>query len=111
MGGKTLAKTVLISAIAAAAGYLINTRAGITAGIISTFMTAWIIFQFRSVQNAWENLGNFQNPVLFSINSFFAAYIYFSWNQTPQKFYLSFAAFLLGGAFSLLICKYWNIGG
>jgi fructose-specific phosphotransferase system IIC component len=111
MAGKTLVKTVLISAISAGIGYLIYTRAGLTAGIVSTFMASWILFQFRSVQNAWENLGNFQNPVLFSINSFFAAYIYLSWNQTPQKFYLSFAAFLLGGALSLLIYKYWNIGG
>jgi hypothetical protein len=111
MSQKILVKTLVISAISAGIGYIVHLESGLTAGALSTFMAAWIIFQFRSLESAWANLGNFQNPVLFSINSFFAAYIYLSWEGMSQKLYLSFAAFLLGGVLSLLITKYWNIGG
>jgi uncharacterized membrane protein YczE len=112
MDDKIVFRTLLISSISAGIGYLNYTKSGLTAGLITTFMAGWILFQFRSVKNTWENLGNFQNPILFGINCFFAAFIYSSWRQVPtgKALQLSAGVFLLGGALSLLIYKYWNIG-
>ena len=111
MADKILVKTLFISLISAAAGYLNYLKADLTAGLLTTFMTGWILFQFRSYKAAWENLGNFGNPILFSINTAFAAYIYVSWRQVSEgAIYFSIGAFLLGGALSLLISKYWNMG-
>lgn len=103
-------RTVTVSVLSAVLGYLTYTRTGLIPGALTVFMSAWLLFQFRSLEKAWRSLGNFQNPLLFGINSFFAAYIYLSFNQVTgtEAFNLSFAAFLLGGAASLLITKYWN---
>jgi uncharacterized membrane protein YczE len=112
MDDKILFRTLLISGLSAGVGYLIYTSAGTTSGLITTFMAAWILFQFRSVEKTWSSLGNFQNPILFGINTAFAAFIYASWQAMPgeKALQLSIGFFLIGGAISTLIYKYWNMG-
>jgi hypothetical protein len=112
MDNITVLKTLVIGVLSAAIGYLSYTKSDLAAGLGATFAAAWILFQFRSIQDTWENLGNFQNPVLFGINSAFAAYIYTTINQVPsgKSMYISISMFMIGGAISLLIHKYWNMG-
>lgn len=105
------AKLLLIAAISAVIGYLIFTRAGVYTGAFSIVASGWLLYQFRSFENTWNSLDNFQNPILFGINSLFVAFLYLSWRQvdTMAAVYLSIAAFLLGGTFSTLIVKYWDV--
>ena len=106
------AKIILIAAISAVIGYLIYTRTGLYTGAFSIIASGWLLYQFRSLENTWNSLDNFQNPILFGINTMFAAFLYLSWKkyETWATIYLSIAAFLLGGTISTLIVKYWNIG-
>ncbi|MFB6100478.1 MAG: hypothetical protein ABEK16_04355 [Candidatus Nanohalobium sp.] len=112
MEQKMPAKTFFIAALSAVIGYLSYTQSDLTAGIITTFMAGWILFQFRGAEKAWGSLGNFQNPILFGINIAFAAYIYATWQRIPGQaaLQISVGMFLIGGALSLLISKYWNMG-
>jgi len=112
MTNKTAAKTVIISLISGTIGYTIHLRSDLLNGVLTTFMVGWIIFQFRSKEKTWKNLGNFQNPILFGINTAFASYIYTGWHQipAPKSLRISIGAFMLGAAASFMISKYWNIG-
>ena len=112
MADKILFKTLFISLISAATGYLTYTKAGTTAGIITTFMAGWILFQFRSLEKTWSSMGNFQNPILFGINTAFASFIYSTYQQIPagKSLQISIGAFMLGMVISFMITKYWNMG-
>lgn len=103
---------VTLSLSSAIIGYLGYIRSDVASGILVTFMTAWILFQFRNLKTTWESLGNFQNPILFAINSSFLAYIYTTFNQisSGHALRISIGAFLLGLTASFMISKYWNIG-
>lgn len=112
MPQKPVLKALLIAAVSAAFGYLTMLEAGLTPGILTMMMSAWILFQFRGFEKIWGSLGNFQNPVLFGLNITFLTYIYITWNDFSGNTALALtAAFIIGGIFSTLITKYWNIGG
>jgi uncharacterized membrane protein YczE len=112
MDYKTIFQTLFISAISAATGYLIYTKTGTTTGIITTFMAGWILFQFRSLEKTWSSMGNFQNPILFGVNTAFAAFIFSTFKQIPsgKSLQISIGAFMLGMVISFMITKYWNMG-
>lgn len=112
MGQKIPVIPVTLSLSSAIIGYLAYIRSDLISGILVTFMTGWILFQFRNWETAWGSLGNFQNPILFAINTSFLAYIYSTLNQVSSGHALriSVGAFLLGLTISFMISKYWNIG-
>ena len=109
---KTVVKAVIIASISASIALLISQDTSTFQSALTVPMTAWILYQFSGYERIWKSLGNFQNPVLFSINGFFATFTYYSWKQTPfwNTFYISLGAFLVAGAVSLLIFKYWTMG-
>lgn len=110
---KTVAKVFIIPSIAATIGLLISQNTPGLQSAITVPMAAWILFQFRNPERAWNSLGLFKNPILFGINLFFASFIYLSWKTVhlDKTVYLSAGVFLLGGVASTLLSKYWNIGG
>ena len=110
---KTAVKAVIIASLSATTGLLISQNTPTIQSAITVPMAAWLIYQFSSGEKAWNSLSNFQNPILFGINTFFLSFIYYSWKTAPvrQTTYISTGIFLIAAATSLLIYKYWNIGG
>ena len=69
------AKALIIATGSASTGYLILQRVPVLQAALTVLMTAWILFQFRGMEESWDNLANLQNPVLLGINCFFASLI------------------------------------
>ncbi|QGA80544.1 hypothetical protein [Candidatus Nanohalobium constans] len=105
-------KAIIIALISAAVGALLNQKTTTIQAATTIPMTAWLLFQFRTLEKAWKSLGLLRNPILSGINAFFASFIYLSWNTVPlmKAIYLSTGVFLLGGVLGTLMYKYWNIG-
>jgi hypothetical protein len=110
---KTIVKALIISSISASIGLLISQNTPAFQSFLTVPMTAWILYQFSSPEKAWNSFSAFQNPAMFSINAFFLSFTYASWKVVPiwNTIYLSTGVFLVAGAVSTLLHKYWNIGG
>lgn len=110
---RELLKYLVIGGLAGIIGYWAYLRTDTISALIIFVFVAYIIYSLRSPENVWDSFSVFLNPFLFAIMSFFIGYSVYSLSShnVYPSFVIGLGCMLLGGVFSTLVYKYWNIGG
>jgi hypothetical protein len=102
----------LIAAVSGLAGYLAYARASTGAAVLVAFTAGLVLYLFSSKKKAWGSLSMLQNPFWTAIVIFFIGFTYgtFKGYSFYSSMALALGTGLLGGALSIFLHHYWNIG-
>ena len=110
---RELLKYLVMGGIAGLIGYWAYLRTDVFSAMIVFVFVAYMLYSLRDPENIWDSMSVFLNPFLFAIMSFFIGYLLYSLSSQDvySSFVVGLGSMLLGGVFSTLVYKYWNIGG
>lgn len=113
MSWQKLFAYVFIGAVAGGIGYGIYERSELMTAIVGVFTVSWLLYRFTGKKMAWDTISELKNPFMMAIIAALAGITYYAakGNFFPESLGFGLGVAMIGAAVSMLLYKYWNIGG